>query len=38
MRNPLPRIRMFDGFNEGWITKYSGLGSASFASKTHCLS
>ncbi len=19
MRNPQPRIRMFDGFNEGWI-------------------
>ena len=20
MRNPLPRISMLDGFNEGWIT------------------
>ena len=19
MKNPMPRIRMFDGFNEGWI-------------------
>jgi NAD(P)H dehydrogenase (quinone) len=20
MKNPIPRIRMLDGFNEGWIT------------------
>jgi NAD(P)H dehydrogenase (quinone) len=24
MKNPLPRIRMVDGFNEGWIDFESG--------------
>jgi len=24
MNNPLPRIRMLDGFNEGWIDFESG--------------
>jgi NAD(P)H dehydrogenase (quinone) len=27
MRNPLPRIRMLDGFNEGWIDFEAGEGS-----------
>jgi len=24
MKNPMPRIRMIDGFNEGWIDFESG--------------
>ena len=27
MRDPIPRIRMLDGFNEGWI-KFEGGGAA----------
>ena len=27
MKNPLPRIRMLDGFNEGWIDFEAGEGS-----------
>ena len=26
MRNPLPRIQMLDGFNEGWIDFQGGVG------------
>jgi NAD(P)H dehydrogenase (quinone) len=27
MKNPLPRIRMLDGFNEGWIDFETGQGN-----------
>ena len=27
MKNPLPRIRMLDGFNEGWIDFEAGEGN-----------
>jgi NAD(P)H dehydrogenase (quinone) len=34
MKNPLPRIRMVDGFNEGWIDFESGAQESRKASTT----
>ncbi len=33
MRDPIPRIQMLDGFNEGWI-KFEGNGATSIKGRT----